>query len=79
MFDCVAFGGDESESMTLSWGGEESCVGSFMNSVHVEMRGPSGEEDINTVDDVEEASDGWIARFEFGDVVVSPVGEFVAD
>ena len=50
-----------------------------MDSVHVEMRGPSGEEDINTVDDVEEASDGWIARFEFGDVVVSPVGEFIAD
>ena len=75
----MAFGGEESETMTLSWGGEESCVGSFMDSVHVEMRGPSGEEDINTVDDVEEAGNGRITGFEVGDVGVSPVGEFIAD
>ena len=79
MFDFVAFGGSEGESMTLSWGGEESCVGSFMDSVHVEMRGPGGEEEVNTIDDIEETGDGGIAGFEFGDVVVSPVGEFVAD
>ena len=66
----MAFGGSEGKSMALSWGGEECCVGSFVDSIHVEVGGPSCEENINTVDDVEEASDGWIARFEFGDVVV---------
>ena len=75
----MAFGGSECETMALSWGGEECCVGSFVDSVHVEVRGPSCEEDIDTVDDVEETGDGGIAGFEFGDVVVSPIGEFVAD
>ena len=75
----MAFGGEESETMTLSWGGEESCVGSFMDSVHVEMRGPGGEEEVNTINDVEETGNSGVSRFEFGDVVVSPVGEFIAD
>ena len=66
----MAFGGDESESMTLSWGGEESCVGSFMDSIHVEMRGPGGEEEVNAIDDVEETSDSWVAGFEFRDLGV---------
>ena len=79
MFDFVALGGSEGESMTLSWGGEEGCVGSFMDSVHVKMRGPGGKKKINTINNVEETGDSWVARFEFGDVVVGPAGEFVAD
>ena len=75
----MAFGGEESETMTLSWGGEESCVGSFMDSVHVEMGGPGGEKKVNTINDVEETSDGGVTGFEFDDVIVSPIGEFVAD
>ena len=65
--------------MTLSWGGKEGSVGSFMDSVHVEMRGPGGEEEVNTIDDVEETDDCRVTRFEIGDVSVSPVGEFIAD
>ena len=79
MFGFVAFGGGKSKSMTLSWGGEESSVGSFMDSVHVEMRGPGGEEEVNTINNVEETGDSWVAGFEVDDVVVGPVGEFVAD
>ena len=75
----MAFGGSEGKSMALSWGGEEGCVGSFMDGVHVEMRGPGGEKEVNTVDDVEETGDGGVARFEVDDVVVSPVREFIAD
>ena len=75
----MAFGGSECKTMALSWGGEESRVGSFMDSVHVEMRGPGGEEEVNTINDVEETGDGGVARFEVDDVVVGPVGEFVAD
>ena len=65
--------------MALGWGGEEGCIGSFVDSVHIEVRGPSGEKDVNTVDDIEEAGNGRITGFEFGDVVVGPIGEFVAD
>ena len=65
--------------MALSWGGEESGVGSFVDGVHIEVGGPSGEKDVNTVDDVEEAGNGRITGFEVGDVGVSPVGEFIAD
>ena len=79
MFDFVTFGGSECETMALSWGGEEGCVGSFVDSVHVEVRGPGGEEDINTINNVEETGDGGVARFEVDDIVVGPVGEFVAD
>ena len=43
------------------------------------MRGPGGKEEVNTINDVEETGDGWVARFEVDDVVVGPVGEFVAD
>ena len=50
-----------------------------MDSVHVEVRGPSGEKDVNTVDDIEEAGNGRITGFEVGDVGVSPVREFGAD
>ena len=79
MFGFVAFGGGKSKSMTLSWGGEEGGVGSFMDSVHVEMRGPGGEKEVNTINDVEETSDGGVTGFEIDDVVVSPVGEFGTD
>ena len=65
--------------MALSRGGEESGVGSFVDSVHVEVRGPGGKEEVNTINDVEETSDSWVAGFEVDDVVVSPVGKFVAD
>ena len=65
--------------MTLGWGGEESSVRSFVDSVHVKVRGPSGEKDVNTIDDVEETGDGRITGFEVGDVGVSPVGEFITD
>ena len=65
--------------MTLSRSGEESGVGSFVDSVHVEVRGPSGEKEVNAVDDVEEAGNGRITGFEVGDVGVSPVGEFITD
>ena len=65
--------------MALSWGGEESGVGSFVDGVHIEVGGPSGKKEVNTIDDVEETGDSWVARFEVGDVVVGPVGEFVAD
>ena len=65
--------------MALGWGGEESSVRSFMDSVHVKVRGPSGEKDVNTIDDVEETGDGRITGFEVGDVGVSPVGEFITD
>ena len=75
----MAFGGGKSKSMTLSWGGEEGGVGSFMDSVHVEMGCPSGEKEVNTIDDIEETGDSWIAGFEVDDVVVSPVGEFGTD
>ena len=66
----MAFGGSECKTMALSWGGEESRVGSFMDSVHVEMRGPGGEEEVNTIDDVEETSDSRVAGFEFRDLGV---------
>ena len=65
--------------MALGWGGEEGCIGSFVDSVHIEVRGPSGEKDVNTIDDVEETGDGRITGFEVGDVGVSPVGEFITD
>ena len=65
--------------MALGWGGEESSVRSFMDSVHVKVRGPSGEKEVNAVDDVEETGDGGVAGFEVGDVGVSPIGEFGAD
>ena len=65
--------------MALSWGGEESGVGSFVDGVHIEVGGPSGEKDVNTINDVKEAGDGWVTRFEIGDVGVSPVWEFIAD
>ena len=70
MFDCVAFGNSKSETTALSLGGEERCVGSFVDSVHIEVGGPSGEEDVNTIDYVEETSDGRVASFEFGDLSV---------
>ena len=77
--DFMTFGGSEGKSMALSRGGKESGVGSFMDSVHVEMRGPGGEKEIDTVNDVEETSDGGVTGFEIDDVVVSPVGEFGTD
>ena len=65
--------------MALGWGGEEGCIGSFVDSVHIEVRGPSGKKEVNTIDDVEETGDGGVTGFEFDDVIVSPVGEFIAD
>ena len=65
--------------MALSWGGEESCVGSFVDSIHVEVGGPGGKKEVNAINDVEETGDGGITGFEVGDVGVSPIGEFIAD
>ena len=65
--------------MALSWGGEEGGVGSFVDGIHIEVGCPSGEEEVNTIDDVEETGDGRITGFEVGDVGVSPVGEFITD
>ena len=65
--------------MALSWGGEESGAGSFVDGVHIEVGGPSGKKEVNAINDVEEAGDGGITGFEVGDVGVSPVGEFIAD
>ena len=70
MFDCVTFGNGKSETTALSWGGEERSLGSFMVGVHIKVGGPGCEEDVNTVDDVEETGDGGVARFELGDLVV---------
>ena len=75
----MAFGRSKRESMALSWGGEESGAGSFVDGVHIEVGGPSGKKEVNAINDVEETGDGGVARFEFGDVVVGPIGEFVAD
>ena len=66
----MTFGNGKSETMALSWGGEERCVGSFVDGVHIEVGGPSCEEDVNTIYDVEETGDGGVARFEFRDLVV---------
>ena len=65
--------------MALGWGGEEGCIGSFVDSVHIEVGGPSGKKEVDAINDVEETGDGRITGFEVGDVGVSPVGEFITD